>query len=67
MSNKKSIFSDDELTGFSAALEERFKKVGLSDVLSQKCETTNNHLDEGFFKKLTEGHHLVKDNALKGI
>ncbi len=64
---QKNIFSTDDLGKFAEALQESFMKVGLSDVLSKPCETTNNHLDEEFMKKLSNGFHLDEDKALKGI
>lgn len=64
--DRKLIFKPEELKKFSEALEGEFEKVGLSDVLTQSG-APNNHLDEGFFKKLNDGFHLVECNALKGI
>lgn len=61
------IFSEEEKASFARALEDKFQKAGLSDLLKQKCETTNNHLDEEFFNKMSKGYHLEKDNALQGI
>lgn len=63
----KPIFSDEEKAIFAKSLEDKFQKAGLSDFLRQKCESTNNHLDEEFFKRMAAGYHLEKDNALQGI
>lgn len=60
------IFTAEEMGMLSRSLEASFNAVGLADVLKQQCENTNNHLDEGFFQRLSEGYHLVVDGALKG-
>ncbi|CAH1092900.1 hypothetical protein [Candidatus Nitrotoga sp. 1052] len=61
------IFSAAEKEIFSRALQDKFQKAGLSEMLEQKYETTNNHLDEEFLNRMASGYHLIKDNALQGI
>lgn len=60
------IFSAAQKERFALALQDKFQKAGLSELLEQKCETTNNHLDEGFLTKMANGYHLVNDYALRG-
>jgi hypothetical protein len=63
----KPIFSKEEKAMFARALEDKFQKTGLSDLLKQNSEIPNNRLDEEFFRKMANGYHLEKDNALLGI